>query len=94
MESQKIEDGMQLPPPQGARHTGRVRWYDQAKRFGFIIPEDESLNAGGDLFVHVSALKLAGLPALSEGQRVEFTLESFRGRAQACNLKLLDGGMA
>lgn len=65
--------------------TGTVKFFNNAKGFGFITPE------GGtkDVFVHVSALERAGLQGLADGQRVSFDLENDRqGRASAVNLQL------
>jgi len=45
--------------------TGIVKWFDTAKGFGFIRPDDKS----SDVFVHVSALKRAGLEDLQDGQK-------------------------
>lgn len=57
--------------------TGTVKWFNRAKGFGFIAPDDGSRDA----FVHVVALERAGLGALSEGQRVRY--EITRGRRSA-----------
>ncbi|HEY6852718.1 MAG TPA: cold-shock protein [Gemmatimonadales bacterium] len=51
-----------------ARITGTVKWFNDAKGFGFITPE----NGGADCFVHHSAIQAEGFKSLSEGQRVEF----------------------
>lgn len=50
-----------------ARLTGTVKWFSDAKGFGFIQRED-----GGDLFVHHSAIEGAGFRTLMEGEKVEF----------------------
>ncbi len=65
--------------------NGTVKWFNTAKGFGFIQPED----GGKDVFVHVSAVERAGLRSLNEGQRVEYELQSERGRTAAVNLKPL-----
>jgi CspA family cold shock protein len=56
------------------RITGTVKFFNGAKGFGFITPEDGSK----DVFVHVSAIERAGLRTLNEGDRVTFVLEDDR----------------
>ena len=65
--------------------TGTVKWFNAAKGFGFIQPD----NGGKDAFVHISAIERAGLSTLSEGQKVEFELVTDRrsGKRSADNLK-------
>jgi len=65
---------------------GTVKWFNPVKGYGFIQPEDGSKDA----FVHISAVERAGLPGLSEGQKVEFELQPGRnGKSSAENLKLV-----
>jgi CspA family cold shock protein len=67
--------------------TGTVKWFNPAKGFGFIEPED----GGKDAFVHISAVERAGLDTLREGQKVEFEIVSGEdGRSSAENLVALD----
>ena len=67
--------------------TGRVKFFNAARGFGFIEPEDGSRDA----FVHISAVERAGLTDLTEGQRVEYELQPGRGgKSAAENLKLVD----
>jgi CspA family cold shock protein len=53
-----------------ARTTGTVKWFNDAKGFGFITPE----NGDKDCFVHHTAIKADGFRSLSEGERVEFDI--------------------
>ncbi|MEZ4663850.1 MAG: cold-shock protein [Caldilineaceae bacterium] len=53
------------------RQKGTVKWFNDTKGFGFIAPESGSK----DVFVHQSAILSAGFRSLSEGDRVEFSIE-------------------
>jgi CspA family cold shock protein len=53
------------------RVFGTVKFFNSAKGFGFIAPDDGSK----DVFVHASALEMAGLQSLNEGDKVSFSLE-------------------
>jgi len=66
------------------RKSGTVKWFNQAKGFGFILPD----GGGADVFVHVSALTKAGVQSLAEGQRVSFDLAQDRGKTMAADLQL------
>jgi CspA family cold shock protein len=63
--------------------NGTVKWFNSAKGFGFIQPDD----GGKDVFVHISAVERAGLRGLNEGQKVAYELQAERGRTAAVNLK-------
>jgi CspA family cold shock protein len=56
------------------RITGTVKFFNTAKGFGFIQPEDGSK----DVFVHATALERAGIRSLNEGDKVSFVLEDDR----------------
>lgn len=63
---------------------GTVKWFNPAKGFGFIQPDDGSK----DVFVHISAVERAGLGTLKEGQKVQFDLARGKdGKTSADNLK-------
>ncbi|CQD03002.1 cold-shock protein [Mycobacterium europaeum] len=64
--------------------TGKVKWYDADKGFGFLSQED-----GEDVYVRSSALP-AGVEGLKAGQRVEFGIASGRRGPQALSLKLIE----
>lgn len=66
------------------RKSGTVKWFNQAKGFGFILPD----GGGADVFVHISALTKAGVTALGEGQRVTFDLAQDRGKTMAAEIQL------
>ncbi len=65
--------------------TGKVKWYNSQKGYGFIAPDD----GGKDVFVHATALEAAGVRNLNDGQAVSFELQSDRGKTSAGQLKLL-----
>src|SRR5258705_3108361 len=67
--------------------TGRVKWYEKDKGFGFLTSDD-----GGDVFVPKGALP-AGVEELRAGQRVEFGVVDSRKGAQALSLTLIEAPM-
>ena len=64
--------------------SGTVKWFNPDKGFGFIQPD----GGGQDVFVHISAVQMAGLHTLNEGQKVSFEIVSNRGKNAAGNLKV------
>jgi cold shock protein len=57
-------------PELGMRTTGKVKWFNDAKGFGFITPD----NGTKDCFVHYSAIQGSGFKTLAEGDAVEFDI--------------------
>ena len=72
--------------------SGTVKWFNTAKGFGFIQPDD----GGSDVFVHISAVEQAGLRGLNEGDLVNFELEQDRrsGKLSAGQLVVTGQGAA
>ena len=64
--------------------TGTVKWFNEAKGFGFITPSD----GGKDVFVHFSAIASKGFRTLTEGQTVTFTIENGPKGPQAANVQV------
>ena len=62
--------------------NGTVKWFNDAKGFGFISPEDGS----EDIFVHFSAIAATGFRSLKEGQRVSFEVVQGPKGKQAANV--------
>ena len=64
--------------------TGKLKWYNAAKGFGFIVPDE----GGNDVFVHITAVQASGMNGLEEGQKVSYELEEGRnGKTNAVNLQ-------
>jgi CspA family cold shock protein len=69
----------------GAIHmaTGTVKWFNDAKGFGFVTPDDGS----EDLFAHFSAINMSGFKSLKEGQKVSFEVTQGPKGKQASNIQ-------
>ena len=65
--------------------TGTVKWFNDAKGFGFITPQD----GGKDLFVHHSAIQASGFKSLEENQRVEFEVGEGQKGPQAQEVRAI-----
>jgi CspA family cold shock protein len=70
--------------------SGTVKWFNTAKGFGFVQPDD----GGSDVFVHISALNQAGLDSLDEGDKVDYELEQDRrsGKLAATQIVVTEKG--
>ena len=64
--------------------TGKVKWFNNAKGYGFILTED-----GTDAFVHYADIDGDGFKSLKEGQEVEFELAQGPKGAKALNVKAM-----
>ncbi|MBB6087220.1 transcription antiterminator/RNA stability regulator CspE [Wenzhouxiangella marina] len=62
--------------------TGSVKWFNEAKGFGFISQDD----GGKDVFVHFSAIQGSGFKTLAEGQKVSFDIQDGPKGPQAANV--------
>ena len=67
-----------------SKATGKVKWFNETKGFGFIQQEQ-----GPDVFVHFSAIQSEGFKTLSEGQDVEFEVQQGQKGLQAANVTAL-----
>jgi CspA family cold shock protein len=65
--------------------TGTVKWFNDAKGFGFITPDE----GGEDLFAHFSAIQAGGFKSLKEGQKVSYEAVKGPKGMQASNIKPL-----
>jgi CspA family cold shock protein len=63
--------------------TGTVKWFNDAKGYGFITPDDGS----EDLFAHFSAIQMGGFKTLKEGQKVSFEVTQGPKGKQASNIQ-------
>ena len=65
--------------------TGIVKWFNDAKGFGFIKPDE----GGEDLFAHFSAIQSSGFKSLQENQRVQFEVTTGPKGKQASNIQII-----
>ena len=63
--------------------TGTVKWFNNAKGYGFILPQD----GGADLFAHYSSITMPGYKTLRAGQEVEFEVEDGPKGLHAINIR-------
>ncbi|MFK8010576.1 MAG: cold-shock protein [Marinicellaceae bacterium] len=67
-----------------SKTTGKVKWFDEKKGFGFI-----ERDGGSDVFVHFKAIVSDGFKTLSDGQAVEFDVEDGQKGPQAANVSVI-----
>ena len=68
--------------------TGTVKWFNDAKGFGFITPD----GGGEDLFAHFSAINMQGFKTLKEGARVSYDVNEGPKGLLAANIRAAEGG--
>ncbi|MEO0343666.1 MAG: cold-shock protein [Pseudomonadota bacterium] len=65
--------------------TGTVKWFNETKGYGFILPDA----GGADIFVHITAVQAAGLKSLADNQKITYELEVGRnGKEHAIDLAI------
>lgn len=69
--------------------TGTVKWFNDAKGFGFIEPDQ----GGGDVFAHFSAIQMDGFRTLKQGSKVTYDLVAGPKGMLAQNIQQVDGSM-
>lgn len=67
-----------------SKTTGKVKWFDEKKGFGFI-----ERDGGSDVFVHFKAIASDGFKTLQDGQAVEFDVEDGQKGPQAANVHVI-----
>ena len=65
--------------------TGKIKWFNADKGYGFIEPDDKSK----DVFLHVSELAKTGLTDIEEGEKLSFELANVKGKIVAIDIKLI-----
>lgn len=65
---------------------GKIKFFNQEKSYGFIVPEDKE----NDIFLHMTELEKSGYKGISIGQRVSYELgNNHKGKQQAVNIKII-----
>lgn len=70
--------------------SGRVKWFNDLKGFGFIEPD----GGGPDIFAHFSAIAMEGFKTLKEGARVSYDVNEGPKGLLAANIRAAEGGMS
>ena len=63
--------------------TGKIKWFNDAKGFGFVTPDDGSK----DVFVHFSSIQGEGFKSLAEGDKIEFDVQESEKGPNAANVR-------
>lgn len=64
--------------------TGKVKWFNQQKGYGFICPDN---GYGKDDFVHMTEVHNSGLHTLVDGEKVSYEIKEYKGRHSATNIR-------
>lgn len=80
-QNRAVNDAAAEPAPD-AKASGIVKWFNDAKGFGFITPDD----GGDDLFAHFSSIQMNGFKTLKEGQKVVYQITQGPKGKQALNI--------
>ena len=75
--------GSKKEPKENIVDKGKVKWFNERKGFGFIVPDD----GGKDLFVHHSNISAEGFRSLYDGQEVEFEVAEGKKGPEATNVR-------
>jgi len=63
--------------------TGKVKWFNPKKGYGFVDQDDDEK----DMFLHITALQKANISVLNEGDKISYDVEEENGKASAVNIK-------
>lgn len=72
----------------GQRYTGKVKWFNNSKGYGFIVP-DKKHDLGADVFAHYSSISGTGYRTLNEGDNVEFSIEKTKKGLHAAEVVVI-----
>lgn len=67
-----LSEQYEVPQPDGVRLSGRIKWFDPGKGYGFVVPDKPDETGGRDVLLHVSCLREAGQEVAAEGAEIQF----------------------